>query len=88
MIERIKSKFALYAAGLTAALGGLMAFGSNVHAQVTYSATDANTAISTASSGMLTFFWANLTPILEIVAVVAILVGLFAYLVGRLKRRK
>lgn len=76
--------------GLASATIGasLLALASTAHAQVTYSATDANTAASTVVAGVLTFFWANVTPVLEIAAAIGIVLTVVMFIMRKVGGKK
>lgn len=59
-----------------------------VHAQVTYSATDANTALSTTVTNLLSFFWANFTGVMGFAIVIGIVITFVVFLARRVGGRK
>jgi len=80
----LRTKVAL--AGLASVVGSAV-LAAATHAQVTFSATAANGALTTAVDGAQDLFWDNAGNIMLIVASVGIIVSLF-YLVYRVLRRR
>jgi len=66
---------------------GSLALAAATHAQVTFSATAANAALTTAVDGAQDLFWDNAGNIMLIIASVGVIVSLF-YLVYRVLRRR
>jgi len=82
MLNRTKLKLA----GLTSVIGSAL-LAVATHAQVTFSATAANAALTTAVDGSQDLFWDNAGNVLLIVASVGIIISLF-YLVYRVLRKR